>query len=516
MKKTIRGSLTWLHTWCGLLLGWLLYAIFVTGTASYYKHEITQWAHPELRFTAASRIDALEQGYREVLRAEPDAASIYIVLPDDRSPGLFLGWETPEGAYLTRTVDACTAKVQARDSRAGEFFYRFHFELQLPYPWGRWIACFAAVFMLVALITGIVAHRRFFKDFFTFRPGKPGGRSWLDFHNLAGVIALPFYLMISYTALILFLDMFMPWARLAVEPPAVQTAQMEAGGRTGDSAVSTAPAKPERAEWRPMAEQAEKAWGPGRLRSVYAAGLAAPGGTVSFSPANDDGISVGARAGMTFDAATGVLIPGEAPARGIVTRLHDVLYGLHMIHFAGAFLRSIFFFLGLLGTALVATGLVLWTVKRRPRQEALHGPGRLGFGHALVERLNIAVIAGFPASLATFFWANRLLPLGLENRGDREVTIVFIAWGIAAIHPWVRSIPRAWKEQLWTGGALLCLLPLVDAVTGPYLGRALLEGNRTYLGFLVVVFGLGLMLGYAAHRMGRARRGGKPVTVETA
>jgi hypothetical protein len=248
---------------------------------------------------------------------------------------------------------------------------------------------------------------------------------------------------------------------------------------------------------------------------VYAAGLAAPGGTVSFSPANDDGISVGARSGLTFDATTGALVPAERPARGVVTRVHDVLYGLHMIHFAGAALRATFFFLGLLGTALVATGLVLWTVKRRPRQEALHGADRSGFGHALVERLNVAVIAGFPAALATFFWANRLLPLGLQDRGDREVWVVFIAWGIAAIHPWFRGVSRAWKEQLWTGSALLCLLPLVDALTGPYLGRALLEGNRTYLGFLVVVFGLGLMLGYAAHRMGRARPG-KPVTLETA
>jgi uncharacterized iron-regulated membrane protein len=61
--------------------------------------------------------------------------------------------------------------VVGRDSRGGEFFYRFHFELQMPYPWGRWLATFCAI-MLLGLVTGIITHKKIFKEFFTFRPGK--------------------------------------------------------------------------------------------------------------------------------------------------------------------------------------------------------------------------------------------------------------------------------------------------------------------------------------------------------
>lgn len=32
-----RQSMSWLHTWASLILGWLLYAIFVTGTLSFFK-----------------------------------------------------------------------------------------------------------------------------------------------------------------------------------------------------------------------------------------------------------------------------------------------------------------------------------------------------------------------------------------------------------------------------------------------------------------------------------------------
>ena len=34
MKEGLRQSMAWLHTWTGLLLGWLLFAMFATGTAA--------------------------------------------------------------------------------------------------------------------------------------------------------------------------------------------------------------------------------------------------------------------------------------------------------------------------------------------------------------------------------------------------------------------------------------------------------------------------------------------------
>ncbi|EPM93235.1 membrane protein, partial [Pseudomonas syringae pv. actinidiae ICMP 19070] len=44
--------MAWLHTWVGLLFGWLLFAIFLTGTLSYFKDEITQWMQPEIPLRA--------------------------------------------------------------------------------------------------------------------------------------------------------------------------------------------------------------------------------------------------------------------------------------------------------------------------------------------------------------------------------------------------------------------------------------------------------------------------------
>ena len=48
MQKSIRQSIAWLHSWTGLLFGWLLFAIFLMGALSYYRHEISLWMQPPL------------------------------------------------------------------------------------------------------------------------------------------------------------------------------------------------------------------------------------------------------------------------------------------------------------------------------------------------------------------------------------------------------------------------------------------------------------------------------------
>lgn len=510
MLKTFRSSMTWLHTWCGLLLGWLLYAIFITGTASYYRPEITRWMQPELRPHMAEHAVLMERALAEVRRNAPDATTIYMRFPNDRDPGLQLNWQTPGGPRTVKVVDAETARIEARDSRGGEFFYRFHFQLQLPYPWGRYIASLAAAFMLVALFTGIVAHRQFFKDFFTFRPSKPGTRSWLDFHNLSGVIALPFYFMIAYSAQVVFVDMLTPWARMATEPPVAVTAPQAA-------AAQGAPAAPRASTDAPgipplpiaaMLEEYHARHGDLALGSLYATGLGTERGTVTIMPWADRKIPYKTGNALNFVAATGALIPGNTEAPGVFTKLHDTFYGLHIARFAGPLLRGLFFFLGLLGSVLVATGLIMWTVKRRKRQESRYGVGRSGAGHWIVERLNVAAIVGFPIALAGMLWANRLLPIDLPSRGDREVNVVFVVWALCLLHACLCPALRAWREQLIVAASLFTLLPFLDVVTTEGFGRR--------LGFNLTLLVLGGLWTWAAVRVNARIRRKHSQTTDTA
>ncbi|NWC57342.1 PepSY-associated TM helix domain-containing protein, partial [Pseudomonas veronii] len=215
MKEGFRQAMAWLHTWAGLIFGWLLFAIFLTGTLSYFKDEISHWTQPEVQARPLDdgRSLAVAQAYLQ--RQAPTAARWIITLPNSRDPGLSVMWQDKvdpgkRGNFIQKVLDPVSGQaVQARESMGGEFFYRFHFQLQMPYPWGRWLSTFAAMVMLVALITGIITHKKIFKDFFTFRPRK-GQRSWLDGHNAVGVLVLPFHLMITYSSLVIFMSMVMP------------------------------------------------------------------------------------------------------------------------------------------------------------------------------------------------------------------------------------------------------------------------------------------------------------------
>ena len=54
MNQGFRQSQAGLHTWSGLLVGWILYPIFLNGAVSYWRDEITRWAQPEIGAFGAS------------------------------------------------------------------------------------------------------------------------------------------------------------------------------------------------------------------------------------------------------------------------------------------------------------------------------------------------------------------------------------------------------------------------------------------------------------------------------
>ncbi|SFM30585.1 PepSY-associated TM region [Halopseudomonas pachastrellae] len=146
----------------------------------------------------------------------------------------------------------------------------------------------------------------------------------------------------------------------------------------------------------------------------------------------------------------------------MASAVYNVFSSLHLIRFAGPPLRWLFFVSGLLGTAMIATGLVLWVVKRLPQRiKAGHTP----LGHRLVEVLNVGTIAGLPCAIAAYFLANRLLPAQMPGRLDWEINAFFLVWALCLLHPLLRTSRQAWLEQLALGAALFVSLPLLGLLT---------------------------------------------------
>ena len=491
-----RQSQSLLHTWSGLLMGWVVFLIFVAGTIAFYREGMNRWMRPELaRVEDPMRVLAGAQ--RFLADKAPDAQTWYINVPSTQAPGAQLFWvpQVKEGERPRRRfrenqamIAADGTPAQVRDTRGGEFFYRFHFDLHyLPVLWARWLVGLAAAMMLVAILSGVVTHKRIFRDFFTLRRGK-GTRSWLDGHNATAVLGLPFHLMITYTGLVSLMAMLMPWAVVA---------NYSDSAKIYEVLYPVAPPAPRTDRPAPLADL-------GEIVRDAEARLGAPAGFVEVSNPGDAAARVlviqatsSQLSSMTpriaYDGVSGRPV-WRSPAVGAASLTAGAMIGVHAGRYADAGLRFVYFLCGVAGAVMIASGLVMWTVKRR---EKLADPARPHFGFRLVERLNVATIGGLPLGIACMLWGNRLLPLGMEARGDREVDVLFMAWGASLLLALVRRPAATWPMLLGTTGVLLAALPFYNALATPAgLPETVARGDWMLAGIdlALIVFGAAFVL----------------------
>lgn len=469
MVKTFRESMGGLHIWTGLVFAWLLFFMFITGTLGYFDTEIDRWMKPELPASrVVSAVQSAEAAQRYLEQAHPQAETWFVQFPVNRATStLRVHWQYPKNSGRSREERRGSAwldletgqQLSSRDTGGGQALYRMHYRLAyLPHTLAEWLVGIFSFFMLLALISGVIIHRNIFRDFFTFRPGKRQ-RSWLDLHNLSSVASLPFQLMITYSGLLFFLTTYMPL---------IVVGSYGFGGDKMNAFIDEIFPRErveQRHEVKPMPSlkvlvaDAENHWGAGKA-----------GGLEVHWP-GDAGAEVhirGPKEGVTrnwaervYDADGQRVVKAE-PDRVPQMTFYSTMLGLHEGTFAGPILRWLYFSSGLLGAVMVASGLILWSVKRRARQLKQARPDR---GFMLVERLNAGSLVGLPIGIAVYFGANRLLPLAMADRADWELHLLFISWLAVLLFASWRPIRRCWIELCGLAALSYLALPLLNGLT---------------------------------------------------
>jgi len=469
MKNGFRQSMAWLHTWTGLVVGWILFFVFVTGNLGRFDTEIDQWMKPELTpapATLTQSIDAAQQRLHTI-GSGAERWTIYPATNRD-TPYLRITADAPPtgdvaGKRKEEFLDPATAlPVDARATGGGQLLYKMHYALHyMPRSVSNWVIGICSMFMLVAIISGVITHKKIFADFFTFRPNK-GQRSWLDLHAVLAVVTLPFFLMITYSGLIFFVFTLVP---------GILGANYGAGEKNRqvfNDELSASEFRSERANTEfslaslsAMALVAENRWGAGEVRTLE---VSYPGdANARVRITRQISSPLRSTEELIFAGSNGDLLGDQAATSFASRTFYETLLGLHESLFAGWWLRWLYFLSGLIGVAIIGSGLILWVVKRRPKQlKQVNGPD---FGHRLVEGLNVGTIVGLHIAIAAYFYANRLLPVDLVARNEWEVHVMFIAWLAAFLHPLFRPINRAWIEQSWVAAAAFLLLPLINSFT---------------------------------------------------
>ena len=442
--------MAWLHSWLGLLLGWFLFTIFLTGATSYYRHEINAWSQPTLANISVKQDIAIENAYNYLLENASDAKKWYVQIANNHNPINKVYWQTPEGKFEVKTLDPNTSlEMNLKESQLGEFFYLFHFQLYgLPIIIARLIVSFCAFIMLIALISGIITHKKIFADFFTLRAFK-GQRSYLDFHNVSSVLALPFFLTVTFTGLAIFFYLYFPMGLNKTYPENKFQYFEEIRNVSTSSTPNLQEAK--MLDFLNMKKIVQENIGTKDLAFLELSSPNTKDAKVSFRALEDKTITQNAEQ-VTFNAITGEIL-GTTKNQSAIAQLSSGVYGIHMATFAQPFLRIALYISGLLGCSMIASGLLLWSLKRQIqyKSESFH------FGYYLVDRLNITALIGLPIAMICTLNSNRII--AINDFKFTEINVFFYTWLICFITSLFISKTLLWKSflKIFIGASMFLL-----------------------------------------------------------
>jgi uncharacterized iron-regulated membrane protein len=491
------------HGWSGAVLGLLLYAVIVTGTAAVFSQEIKAWSSGALGpidpfarpvESVARRLAAeTPEQFRDDLSIRGSARGNLtfffhrhekVESGEIREKGV-LYEVAPDGRVVARR-EGFAIDVFAGDttSALGRFFVDLHVRLHLPNPWGLLLTGILGIAMLVAAVSGLLMHRHLLRDIFTLRPGGLRLVSMRDLHTVAGTWILPHAFVLAFTGA------FFSFA-IAVGLPLLTKIAFN-GDRP--AMIETVIGAQKKADPRPAVGA--------NLDTIIADAKARAGTQIAFVSIDNwdradahitirhvqkDGSLM--LTTLIYDGATGAFVR-EKPVLGTRPSVGGSAFALmgplHFGNFAGWWSKAVWFALGAASAYVAWSGLALW-VRRREEKPGWRALGRMTawVGAGLPFAMAASAVAFFLAlqADATIFWtpaafliaaAIALVP-ALFARAERIAPLLFCGTGLVLLSLPVLRIATggpSWSAALTAGqlaipvldillsiGAVACLLP---------------------------------------------------------
>lgn len=494
LKARETKTLVAVHGWAGALLGLLLYAVIVTGTAAVFANEIKAWSGGLLGTSeplnqplnaVLARLEAeTPERFREdlSLRATPAGNMWAFFHADETVNGVrrergILYTIGPAGRIISR-AEGYGNELAAADpfTALGRFYVDLHVRLHLPNPWGLILTGILGLAMLVAAVSGILMHRHLFRDIFMLR-GRDRLVGLRDLHSVAGTWTLPHAFVLAFTGAYLSftIAVALPMlAKIAFKGDVREMVTTLNGLRVVDARPAAIASLDDI-----LSDARKRADAPLLFASWENRGRADSRITVFPAPRSGDLSAFR----LIYNGATGELIR-ERPILGTKPSLGASLLGLigpvHFGNFAGWWSRAVWFALGAASAYVAWSGLNLW-VRRRSDQRGWRVLGRMTawLGGGLPFAMAAAAAAHFASlpSLKTVFWT----------------PAAFLIAAALALVPalWMRSIERIPPLLFGATGVLLVALPVLRAAAGGPNWAAALATGQSAVPIMDVVVALG-------------------------
>ena len=497
-----------IHGWSGILLGLLLYAVVLTGTAAVFAEEIGAWSSGHVETKTAFE-KPMDQTVRDLAARTPVKFHEDIDLFEigDRNLGAFFHHHeiAPNGELVSRGVyyqldrDGRVASEQhgtgeevfgpRNDDALSHFLVDTHVRLHVPDPWGLLLTGILGLAMLVAAISGLLIHRHLFKDIFTLRRKAHPVLAKRDQHSVAGTWSLPFAFILAFTG-----SFFSFFGTVGV--PIVAMAAFGGDQQALSEAVFGNPGKPDP---QPRAI--------GNIDRIAADAIRRTGESPTFMTIEHFGRADATvtsfhmpKAGdiepvtLVYRGATAEFDrekPSIGPRPSAGGTLVAIMGPLHFGNFAGLVSKAIWFGLGFAMCYVTLTGLRLWLARRRERQQAL----------GWLERSTTVVGFGLPfallASAAAFFVT---MPFG--SAVFWTPTGFLAAAGVTILSAFLVPTHAMLERGLQIGiAALLLVLPFIRLATGgPGWPTAMASGQPGIVAMDIALLAGGVWLAWQMRR----------------
>ncbi len=424
-SRAFSAALLGAHSMIGILFCAALYLVCVSGTLSVLLDEFTVWERPDTprvtEVTAKRLAEITVDAYAHAKAAGLDH-DIFIVTPSSTLPQLTVT-AFKDDRHREWVADADGRLSDRPETPWTEFLREHHYNLHLPAPYGAYLVGIIGTILLGSLGSGLLAHRRLFKDAFRLRWGGSPRLANADLHNRIGIWALPFHLIVSLTGSLLGL------AGLIIGVLALIAYQ-------GDQEKAIG------ALLGPMAtEDSRPAPLPDILPMIATIEAQAPGSPVSYVRFDHVGtagqivqIATGApdhlsrSEGWTF-APNGKLLAKAGFTDGSVgMRIYGMVQPLHFGTYGGIWIKLIYVALGVGLCAIIATGVNIWLIRRR--EQGRPAPYRERIWAAFIWGQITAYAASAMAALMglsplAIYWAVVLVTAAaaslLPSRGAAEI-----------------------------------------------------------------------------------------------
>lgn len=484
-----------LHSWSGIVLGMLLYAVIFTGTVAVVSDEVGEWSNSNLNQQMLATQDV--DNVLATLAAQTDRAYLEeISAYEDHRQNLVFFFHThkqnPSGVMdeygvqykvngqgeIVQQREGFGSDIYAQDDSyaLSRFLVSIHTELHLPAPWGLILTGILGLAMLVAAVSGFMMHRHLFTDLFTIRKQRDGKPLKRDSHTVAGTWSIPFAILLAFTgSFFSFATAFGLPAMAVVAFGGDQEAMMHT--LVGEQAHKSEAPQDSASINGMLADAIGNQSAVPTFIAISHWGTESASLTAFFMPTEGE---VGF-AQRVYDATNGEFVEykplvGTVPSAG--SAIMSLIYPIHFGTFAGLMSKIIWISLGVASCYVTITGLQLYAFRNEKQAT----------GWQWFSRMCVWGFTGLPlcslSSALGFFVSGALQ----SNQSLwTPVSFLLAAAMVSLITLIIRSVRQLQLILLVANGALCLALPVIRYLTSGFGWIQAIEQGNVALMFIDAV-----------------------------